>query len=103
LLPTSGPPRRPVVGIFSAKQGGNKKGRVMRHRTNQAFAKFQDWQLQRRLGEDEAGLSLVAYALGAAFIVVPMAIALFLFGQQASSRADADLSALLAASTPSLP
>ena len=74
----------------------------MRHRTNQAFAKYQDWQL-RRLRDDEAGLSLVAYALGAAFIVVPLAIALFLFGQQATTRADADLANLLAASTPSLP
>ena len=74
----------------------------MRHRTNQAFAKYQDWQL-RRLRDDETGLSLVAYALGAAFIVVPMAIALFLFGQQASTRADADLQTLLNASTPSLP
>jgi type VI protein secretion system component VasK len=59
--------------------------------------------LMTRLGGDEAGLSLVAYALGAAFIAVPMAIALFLFGQQATSRADTDLTALLAASTPSLP
>ncbi len=75
----------------------------MRHRTTQAFVKIQDWQLRRRLGEDEAGLSLVAYALGAAFIVVPMAIALFLFGQQASGRASSDLASLLAASTPSLP
>jgi hypothetical protein len=75
----------------------------MRHRANQGFAKYQDWQLRRRLDKDEEGLSLVAYALGAAFIVVPLAIALFLFGQQASSRADADLTTLLNASTPSLP
>ena len=56
-----------------------------------------------RLRDDEKGLSLVAYALGAAFIVVPMAIALFLFGQQASGRASTDLGTLLAASTPSIP
>ena len=74
----------------------------MRHRANQAFVKYQDWQL-RRLRDDEAGLSLVAYALGAAFIVVPLAIALFLFGQQASTRASTDLAALMTASTPSLP
>ena len=60
-------------------------------------------RLARRAHEDEQGLSLVAYALGAAFIVVPMAIALFLFGQQTSSRAETDLAGLLAASTPSLP
>ncbi len=74
----------------------------MQHRANQAFVKYQDWQL-RRLRDDEAGLSLVAYALGAAFIVVPLAIALFLFGQQASTRASTDLGTLLTASTPSLP
>ena len=74
----------------------------MRHRANQVLVKYQDWQL-RRLRDDEAGLSLVAYALGAAFIVVPLAIALFLFGQQATTRADADLANLLTASTPSLP
>ena len=74
----------------------------MRHRAIQIYAKHQDWQL-RRLRNDEAGLSLVAYALGAAFIVVPMAIALFLFGQEASTRADTDLQTLLSASTASLP
>jgi hypothetical protein len=76
----------------------------MRDRAIRAFAKYDDWRYQRRnLNEDEVGLSLVAYALGAAFIVVPMAIALFLFGQQTTDRANSDLTALLSASTPSLP
>ena len=75
----------------------------MRLRANQTFVKYHDWQARRRFESDEEGLSLVAYALGAAFIVVPMAIALFLFGQQATGRADADLTSLLGASTPSLP
>ena len=76
----------------------------MRNRAIQAFAKYDDWRYQRRdLNADEEGLSLVAYALGAAFIVVPMAIALFLFGQQTTNRANADLTSLLLASTPSLP
>ncbi len=75
----------------------------MRLRVTQTFVKYHDWQARRRFERDEEGLSLVAYALGAAFIVVPMAIALFLFGQQATGRADADLTALLGASTPSLP
>ncbi len=75
----------------------------MQTRVTRAFATYHDWRLRRQLERDEAGLSLVAYALGAAFIVVPMAIALFLFGQQTTSRADADLTALLGASTPSLP
>ena len=75
----------------------------MHRRVNQAFVKYHDWHTRRRFDRDEKGLSLVAYALGAAFIVVPMAIALFIFGQEATNRADADLTALLAASTPSLP
>ena len=75
----------------------------MRLRITQTFVKYHDWQARRRFERDEEGLSLVAYALGAAFIVVPLAIALFLFGQQATSRADADLANLLTASTPSLP
>ena len=76
----------------------------MRNRVMQTFAKYDDWRYQRRdLNADEEGLSLVAYALGAAFIVVPMAIALFLFGQQTTTRANADLTDLLAASTPALP
>ena len=75
----------------------------MQYRVNQAFVKYHDWQARRRFDRDEEGLSLVAYALGAAFIVVPMAIALFIFGQEATSRADTDLGKLLAASTPTLP
>ncbi len=75
----------------------------MQHRATKLFVKYHDWQARRRLDKDEEGLSLVAYALGAAFIVVPMAIALFLFGQQASGRASTDLGTLLNASTPSLP
>ena len=75
----------------------------MRTRINQTFVKYHDWQARRQFTSDEEGLSLVAYALGAAFIVVPMAIALFLFGQESATRADADVGTLLAASTPSLP
>jgi len=75
----------------------------MRNRTTTLFVKYDDWRRARALDRDEDGLSLVAYALGAAFIVVPMAIALFLFGQGASTRADADLASLLSASTATLP
>jgi hypothetical protein len=64
--------------------------------------KYHDWRARRRFESDEEGLSLVAYALGAAFIVVPMAIALFIFGQEAATRADDELQTLLDASTPSL-
>jgi len=76
---------------------------MMRTRTVGMFVRLHDRRLRRQMHDDEQGLSLVAYALGAAFIVVPMAIALFLFGQQASGRAESDLAGLLGASTPSLP
>ncbi len=74
----------------------------MRTRATQTFVKYHDWRARRRFESDEEGLSLVAYALGAAFIVVPMAIALFIFGQEAATRADDELQTLLDASTPSL-
>ncbi len=75
----------------------------MRQQAVRTFVRYHDWQIRRRMDRDEQGLSLVAYALGAAFIVIPMAIALFLFGKDASDRADTDLQLLLSASTPSLP
>ncbi len=76
---------------------------AMQSRIAGMFVKLHDRRLRRQMHDDEQGLSLVAYALGAAFIVVPMAIALFLFGQQSSARADVELAGLLSASTPSLP
>ena len=63
----------------------------MRTRVNTTFVKYHDWQARRQFESDEEGLSLVSYALGTAFLVVPMAIALFLFGQQATPEADSDL------------
>ena len=56
----------------------------MRNRATTLVVKYHDWQARRRLDQDEEGLSLVAYALGAAFLVVPIAIALFVFGAQMS-------------------
>ena len=74
----------------------------MQNRATTMFVKYHDWRARRRFESDEEGLSLVAYALGAAFIVVPMAIALFIFGQDAATKADDELQTLLDASTPSL-
>ena len=42
-----------------------------------------------RLSRDETGLTMLAYALGAAIIVVPMAVAFTLFGVDAVNGADA--------------
>lgn len=44
------------------------------------FVKLQDRKAQLDLKRDEAGLTMLAYALGAAVVVVPLAIAIALFG-----------------------
>lgn len=75
----------------------------MRNHATTTLIKLHDWRLQRRLNNDEHGLTLIAYALGAAFIVVPIAIALFLFGETTTTRANDGVGELLAASTVSLP
>ena len=79
------------------------EGAPMRNHATTALVTLHDWRLQRRLNNDERGLSLLAYALGAAFIVVPLAIALFLFGDTTTTRANDDVASLLAASTVTLP
>ena len=65
--------------------------------TLKAFARYHDYRL-RRLHEDQQGLSLVAYSLGAAFIVVPLGVALYLFGQNAAGEADQGLQDIITAS-----
>lgn len=67
----------------------------MRNLATRGFVKYHDWRWQRRLHQDERGLTLVSYALGAAFIVVPLAIALYFFGQSASDKANNDLNSLI--------
>ena len=41
------------------------------------------------LGPDEDGLSILAYAFGAVFILVPMAAALYFFGTSTANEASA--------------
>ncbi len=70
----------------------------MRGRITKAFVAIQDRQMQRTLHRDEAGLSLLAYALGAAVIVAPIAILLLNFGSDAVADAEASVDAAIAAS-----
>jgi hypothetical protein len=42
------------------------------------LVRFHDQALRAR--RDEAGLTMLAYALGAALVIIPLATALFLFG-----------------------
>ena len=69
----------------------------MRNLLLKGFVKLQDVRMQRQLHADEQGLSLLAYALGAAVIVAPLAVALLLFGQSAVSSAEAQVATAVAA------
>lgn len=63
----------------------------MRNLLRRGYVKLHD----RPLREDEAGLSLLAYALGAAFIVVPLGIVMFVFGSDAANKATNDVASLV--------
>jgi Flp pilus assembly pilin Flp len=69
----------------------------MRHLTDRVLVKLHDRKLQQDLHRDEEGLTMLAYAMGAAVIVVPLAIAVFALGdgavEEASDRIDGALKA----------
>ena len=52
----------------------------MKNLALKTIVKLQDRKMQRQIQRDEEGLTMLAYALGAAVIVVPLAIAIALFG-----------------------
>ena len=60
------------------------------------YAWIHDQKL-RRIREDEDGLSLLAYALGAALIIAPLAIAMMTFGSDAASSASTAVAGALEA------
>ena len=67
----------------------------MRHLTDRVLVKLHDRKLQQDLHRDEEGLTMLAYAMGAAVIVVPLAIAVVALGdgavKEASLRIDGAL------------
>ncbi len=67
----------------------------MRTVMTKAFVRAHDRKLQRKLQQDEEGLSLLAYALGAAVIVAPLAVLLFQFGDSAVKDASAEVKVAL--------
>ena len=69
----------------------------MNHPLHAAFAKWHDRKRQIDLRRDEDGLTMLAYALGAAVIIVPLACAVFLFGQGAVNDAANEVDSALAA------
>ena len=70
----------------------------MRNLMITTLVKMQDRRMQAKLEADEEGLSLLAYALGAAVIVAPIAILLLSFGQDAVADAETAVDAAIAAS-----
>ncbi len=64
----------------------------MRTSATRMLVKYQD---RRYRMQDESGLTLLAYALGAAFIVIPLAVALIFFGDSAVEEADAGIDSTL--------
>ncbi len=60
------------------------------------YAKYQDRKF-RALNRDEGGLSLLAYALGAAVIVAPLAILLLSMGESAITSAETKIASAIAA------
>ncbi len=52
----------------------------MRNLATKAVVKLHDRQMEHSLRRDEAGLTMLAYALGAAIVIVPLAILVATFG-----------------------
>ncbi len=68
----------------------------MTNLTQRIVVRLHDAKIQRDLRRDEEGLTMLAYALGAAVIIVPMAAAVLAFGTSATDGAKADVDALFA-------
>ena len=68
----------------------------MKNLLNTTVIKLHDHKLQRDLKRDEEGLTMLAYALGAAVIIVPLAAAVLTYGQGAVTDAGIKVDAALA-------
>ncbi len=68
----------------------------MTNLTRKIVVRLHDAKLQRDLRRDEEGLTMLAYALGAAVIVVPLAAAVLTLGTRAVTDAEVKLDAALA-------
>ncbi len=61
----------------------------MKNLATKAIVKIHDRKLQNDLRRDEEGLTMLAYALGAAIVIVPLAILVVGFGTKAVNDAGA--------------
>ncbi len=64
--------------------------------TQKIVVRLHDAKLQHDLKRDEAGLTMLAYALGAAIIVVPLGAAVLTLGTGTVTDAEVKLDAALA-------
>ena len=68
----------------------------MTNLTQRLVVRLHDAKIQRDLRRDEEGLTMLAYALGAAVIIVPLAAAVLAFGDNAVTDAGAKVDTVLA-------
>ncbi len=68
----------------------------MTNLTQKIVVRLHDARLRRGLRRDEDGLTMLAYALGAAVIIVPLAAAVLAMGNSAVTDAGVKLDAALA-------
>ena len=67
----------------------------MKNLLNTTVIKLHDHKLRRDLKRDEEGLTMLAYALGAAVIIVPLAAAVLTFGESTVTKAGLEVDAVL--------
>jgi hypothetical protein len=72
----------------------------MKNLALKTIVKLQDRKMQLQIQRDEEGLTMLAYALGAAVIIVPLAAAVFAFGNDAATDAGAVVDAAIGAPAP---
>jgi Flp pilus assembly pilin Flp len=70
----------------------------MKNLATKAIVKIHDRKLQNDLRRDEEGLTMLAYALGAAIVIVPLAILVVGFGTKAVNDAGVIVDTALPAS-----
>ena len=74
------------------QRGGTRaKGTSKKTAITRCLARPHDHKIQRALGQDESRLTMLAYALGAAEVIVPLGVAPFGFGTDTASESQASL------------
>ncbi|MCZ6706874.1 MAG: hypothetical protein O7A71_02850 [Chloroflexi bacterium] len=72
----------------------------MKNLATKAIVKIHDRKLQNDLRRDEEGLTMLAYALGAAVVIVPLALLVVGFGTKAVTEAGVIVDGAIKSTTP---